>query len=64
MLTFFFTDDTMVIQKITFITSSLIFICMAILSIFTEAKINFLPFKLCSVIFIISACSIITGLLV
>ncbi len=47
--------------KLVYITSSLMLFAMAILSFFTGFNIDFLPFKLCPIIFTISGLLIIQG---
>jgi CHASE2 domain-containing sensor protein len=47
--------------KIVYIASSIMLFSMAILSIFTGFNINFIPFKLCPVIFSVSGILILQG---
>lgn len=54
-------NSTGQIQKLVYSTSSIMLFAMAILSLFTGAKIKFLPFRLCPVIFSISAILILLG---
>ncbi len=49
------------IQKLVYSTSAIMLFAMAILSLFTGAKIKFLPFRLCPIIFSISAILILLG---
>lgn len=46
-------DDT--IKKLVYLVSAIMLLSMAILSLFTGFKVDFLPFKLCPFIFTISA---------
>lgn len=54
-------DHTGSISLIIYISSVVILIILALVSFLTGFKINFLPFKLCPVIFITSAVLIILG---
>jgi len=54
-------NSTGQIQKLVYSTSSIMLFAMAFLSLFTGAKIKFLPFRLCPVIFSISAILILLG---
>jgi hypothetical protein len=47
-----------------FFSSSLVLIVLALISLFTGFKVNFLPFKLCPVIFSTSALLIMVGWLI
>jgi hypothetical protein len=49
--------------EIVFIAASVYLFCMAILSLFTGFRVNFLPYKLCPLIFTISGVLILTGTL-
>ena len=49
------------IATFVFIASAGILIVLAIVSLFTGFKVNFLPFKLCPVLFTISAILILSG---
>ena len=54
-------NSTGQIQKLVYSTSSIMLFALAILSLFTGAKIKFLPYRLCPVIFSISAILILLG---
>jgi len=54
-------NSTGQIQKLVYSTSSMMLFAMAILSLFTGAKIKFLPYRLCPIIFSISAILILLG---
>jgi hypothetical protein len=54
-------DHTGAISLIIYLSSVVILIILALVSFLTGFKINFLPFKLCPVIFITSAVLIILG---
>jgi hypothetical protein len=47
--------------KLIYISTSMMLFSMAILSIFTGFKINFIPFKLCPIIFSVSGILILQG---
>ena len=49
------------ISKIVFLMSAIYLLVMAIVSLFTGFKVNFLPFKLCPPIFTISAILLLLG---
>ncbi len=51
------------ISQIVFIFSAIYLFVMAIVSLFTGFKVNFLPYKLCPVIFSVSAILLIIGTL-
>jgi hypothetical protein len=59
----FFGDPGSAIQKILFIAIIVMLLILSVLSLFTGFKINFLPFKLCPVIFAGSALIILLGLI-
>ena len=54
-------DPMSIITTATYITSSCFLVIMAIVSLFTGFRINFIPFKLCPVIFTSSAILITLG---
>jgi hypothetical protein len=54
-------DPMNIISIATYITSSCFLIIMAIVSLFTGFKINFIPFRLCPIIFLSSAILITLG---
>jgi hypothetical protein len=54
-------DNENITSKIVYITSSVFLFSMAILSFLTGYKVNFLPYKLCPLIFSISGILILTG---
>ncbi len=54
-------DDT--IKKVVYTVSAIMLIAMAILSLFTGFKVDFLPFKLCPLIFTASAISLLLGVI-
>ena len=54
-------DNENITSRIVYITSSVFLFSMAILSFFTGFKVNFLPFKLCPIIFSISGILILIG---
>ncbi len=56
-----FIDPINIISIATYITSAFFLIIMAIVSLFTGFKINFLPFRLCPIIFTTSAILITLG---
>lgn len=51
------------LQSIVHLLSAIMLFAMAILSLFTGARINFLPFRLCPIIFSVSAILFIVGVL-
>jgi hypothetical protein len=59
----FFGDPGSTLQKILFTAIIVMLIMMSVLSLFTGFKINFLPFKLCPVIFTGSAILLLLGLI-
>ena len=61
LLVTFFGDRDSSTANIVFATSSSVLIAMAILSLFTGARIKFLPYRLCPVIFTISSVLIQLG---
>lgn len=56
-------DYTTWISQIVFVISATYLFIMAIVSLFTGFKINFLPFRLCPVIFSASAICLILGVI-
>ena len=54
-------DNENIASKIVYLTSSVFLFAMAILSFLTGYKVNFLPYKLCPLIFSISGILILTG---
>jgi hypothetical protein len=54
-------DNENITSRIVYITSSVFLFSMAILSFFTGYKVNFLPYKLCPLIFSISGILILIG---
>jgi hypothetical protein len=48
-------------RRIVYISAATMFIAMAVLSLFTGAQIDFLPYRLCPVIFTVSALLILQG---
>ena len=54
-------DPMSIISIATYITSSCFLIIMAIVSLFTGFRINFIPFRLCPIIFMSSAILITLG---
>ena len=56
-------DHTSIISNYVFIFSSVFLFVLAIISLFTGFRVNFLPYKLCPLIFSLSATLIIIGAL-
>ena len=56
-----FIDPKTVISTVTYFTTAIFLLIMAIISLFTGFKVNFLPYKLCPVIFTLSAVLIVFG---
>ncbi len=56
-----FLDHVHYISNFVFVFSAAFLIVLAIVSLFTGFKVNFLPFKLCPVIFSVSAVLILIG---
>ena len=54
-------DNENITSRIVYITSSVFLFSMAILSFLTGYKVNFLPYKLCPIIFSISGILILIG---
>ncbi|UCC11555.1 MAG: hypothetical protein JSW02_09410 [candidate division WOR-3 bacterium] len=54
-------NTSMHLQNSIHLLSAVMLFAMAILSLFTGARINFLPFRLCPVIFSVSAVLLILG---
>ena len=55
-------DSANIISKTVYAASSVCLVVLAIISLMTGFKIQFLPFKLCPIIFVTSATLIICGL--
>ena len=58
-----FLDHSSIISNYVFIFSSVFLFVLAIISLFTGFRVNFLPYKLCPLIFSLSATLIIIGAL-
>ena len=58
-----FLDHSNMISNYVFIFSAIFLFILAIISLFTGFKVNFLPFKLCPFIFSLSAILILIGAL-
>jgi len=56
-----FISYTSFISRVIYLSSAGVLIVLALVSLFTGFKINFLPFKLCPIIFITSAVLIVVG---
>jgi hypothetical protein len=54
-------DPLSVVSLVVYLLSAFILIVLAIVSLFTGFRINFLPFRLCPVIFSVSAVLILIG---
>jgi ABC-type uncharacterized transport system permease subunit len=54
-------DSSSVVSGFIYISSAIILIVLAVVSLFTGFKVNFLPFKLCPVLFTTSAVLIFLG---
>ena len=54
-------DYTSIISKTIYLIAALMLITLTVVSFFTGFKINFLPFRLCPVIFIASSVLILLG---
>ena len=59
-----FIDPETVVSRAVYIVSSIGLLALALVSLFTGFKVNFLPFKLCPFIFTLSAILVIVGGLV
>jgi hypothetical protein len=59
-----FLNLSSIIADYVFILSSVFLFLLAIISFFTGFKVNFLPYKLCPIIFSLSAILIIMGVLI
>ncbi|MFC2155059.1 hypothetical protein ACFLRB_01030 [Acidobacteriota bacterium] len=57
----FLGDKNSATQNLVYLISSIMLFAMAILSLFTGFKIKFIPFRLCPVIFSVSAILILLG---
>ena len=58
-----FLDHSSIVSNYIFIFSSVFLFVLAIISLFTGFRVNFLPYKLCPLIFSLSATLIIIGAL-
>ena len=56
-----FSDPASISSRIVYFTSSGFLISLAVLSLFTAFKVNFLPYKICPLIFSLSAILILMG---
>jgi hypothetical protein len=56
-----FVDPLSAVSKVVFLVAVIELITLAVISLFTGFKVNFLPFKLCPVIFTTSAVLIAIG---
>ena len=56
-----FGNTVTITKKIVYITSAIMLFSMAILSLFTGFKIDFIPFKVCPIIFSVSGVFILQG---
>jgi len=56
-----FIDPTATVSKAVFLISAIELIVLALVSLFTGFKVNFLPFKLCPFIFMASALLFLLG---
>jgi len=56
--------EPLVTKKLVYYLSVVMLIAMSVISIFTGFKINFIPFKLCPVIFTFSAVLIFLGIVI
>ena len=54
-------DNNRKSKRIVFFSTSMMLIAMAVLSLFTEFQIDFIPYKLCPIIFFISSLLILQG---
>jgi hypothetical protein len=54
-------DPATFISKAVYVLSSLVLIILAIVSVFTGFRVNFLPFRLCPIVFSVSAVLITIG---
>lgn len=54
-------DPVSVVSKAVFSLSAIALLTLALVSVFTGFKVNFLPFKLCPIIFTVSAVLIFAG---
>jgi hypothetical protein len=61
LLVTFMGDNENITSKMVFIASSVFLFSMAILSFLTGYKVNFLPYKLCPIIFSVSGILILIG---
>jgi len=56
-----FIDPTSIVSKAVYLISAIGLIVLAVVSLFTGFKVNFLPFRLCPFIFTASALLILAG---
>jgi hypothetical protein len=54
-------DHASPVSKAVYLVSVAVLVVLAVVSLFTGFKVSFLPFKLCPVIFSVSAALILTG---
>jgi hypothetical protein len=55
------TDPLTAISNIVYLTVAIFLVVLAIISLFTGYRVNFFPYKMCPVIFTVSAILIIVG---
>jgi hypothetical protein len=56
-----FVDPLSVVSRVVFLMAVIGLIALSVISLFTGFKVNFIPFKLCPVIFTASAVLIVVG---
>ena len=56
-----YVDPAAYVSKVVFLAIVLFLVVLSIISLFTGFKVNFLPYKLCPLIFTVSAILIISG---
>ena len=54
-------DNKSKVSKLVYILTFIMLLAMSVLSLFTGFRVDFLPFKLCPIIFMISALLIVQG---
>jgi hypothetical protein len=54
-------DNKSKVSKLVYILTFIVLLAMSVLSLFTGFRVDFLPFKLCPLIFMISALLIVQG---
>jgi uncharacterized membrane protein YwaF len=54
-------DNKSKVSKLVYILTFIMLLAMSVLSLFTGFRVDFLPFKLCPLIFMISALLIVQG---